>query len=65
VATEAGVAKGTVYLYFDSKEQLLAGLGNRYMQGLVRHAEMLLEEDDSDRLRDLTTALPLVPRNCS
>jgi len=52
VAAEAGVAKGTVYLYFDSKDQLLADLGGRYMQGLVRSAERLVEEDDSGRLID-------------
>lgn len=36
VAKEAGVAKGSVYLYFDSREELLAaafeGLGNRSAQ---------------------------------
>lgn len=31
VAEAAGVAKGTVYLYFDSKDALLAGLRSRYL----------------------------------
>lgn len=31
VAEAAGVAKGTVYLYFDSKDALLAGLRARYL----------------------------------
>jgi TetR/AcrR family transcriptional regulator, transcriptional repressor for nem operon len=31
VAAAAGVAKGTVYLYFESKDALLAGLRSRYL----------------------------------
>lgn len=47
VAVEAGVAKGTVYLYFDSKERLLSGLGARYTEELIRRSGGLLEGDDS------------------
>jgi AcrR family transcriptional regulator len=35
VAHAAGVAKGTVYLYFDSKEALLAGLRARHLARFV------------------------------
>ncbi len=35
VAAAAGVAKGTVYLYFDSKAELLAGLRARYLERLT------------------------------
>jgi len=45
VASEAGVAKGTLYLYFDSKEQLLSGLGNRYTEEVLRRAEGVLGKD--------------------
>jgi TetR/AcrR family transcriptional repressor of nem operon len=45
VAAAAGVAKGTVYLYFDSKEQLLSGLGNRYTEELLRRSNELLKGD--------------------
>ena len=31
VAQEAGVAKGTMYLYFPSRDELLAGLRSRYL----------------------------------
>src|SRR5918911_3653660 len=35
VAQAAGVAKGTVYLYFDSKEHLLLALKKEFMRGLT------------------------------
>jgi AcrR family transcriptional regulator len=35
VAETAGVAKGTTYLYFDSKDALLAGLRARYLERFV------------------------------
>src|SRR5438552_9457566 len=36
VAQAAGVAKGTVYLYFDSKEHLLLALKKDFMNGLTQ-----------------------------
>jgi AcrR family transcriptional regulator len=47
VAAAAGVAKGTLYLYFESKERLLLGLGNRYTEELVRRSRDLLEGNNS------------------
>lgn len=38
IAQAAGVAKGTFYLYFDSKEQLLAALRERFVGELMDHA---------------------------
>jgi AcrR family transcriptional regulator len=38
IAQAAGVAKGTFYLYFDSKEQLLAALRKRFVGELMDHA---------------------------
>ena len=35
VANAAGVAKGTIYLYFQSKEHLLLALKREFMQGLT------------------------------
>ena len=35
VAEAASVAKGTVYLYFESKAELLAGLRARYFDDFV------------------------------
>jgi AcrR family transcriptional regulator len=47
VASAAGVAKGTVYLYFDSKTELLAALRTRRINGVVG----ALESARSDRGR--------------
>ena len=42
IATQAGVAKGTVYLYFGSKEQLLGALRDRFVDELLGHVADLL-----------------------
>lgn len=39
ITTGAGVAKGTFYLYFSSKEDLLAALGERYSRQLLAGIE--------------------------
>ena len=38
ITAAAGVAKGTFYLYFDSKEHLLGALRQRHADELVRRA---------------------------
>ena len=43
IADAAGVAKGTVYLYFDSKEDLVTALQARYAEGLIAQAGALLQ----------------------
>jgi TetR/AcrR family transcriptional regulator, transcriptional repressor for nem operon len=48
VAEAAAVAKGTVYLYFESKTELLAGLRARYFE---RFAAMLGDPPDEGRPR--------------
>jgi AcrR family transcriptional regulator len=52
VVAEAGVAKGTVYLYFDSKKHLLSGLGARYTERLLWRSGDLLEGDGSGGFLD-------------
>src|SRR6266516_5171695 len=42
IAEAAGVAKGTVYLYFGSKEHLLAALRDRHVDELLAHVSDLL-----------------------
>ena len=43
VARKAGISKGTIYLYFDSKEQLFEGVVRRWILPKVMAAEDLLE----------------------
>jgi len=51
VAERAGVAKGTVYLYFDTKEDLVTGLQARYASALVNLASALNEGKGSETAR--------------
>ncbi|MEM6554442.1 MAG: TetR/AcrR family transcriptional regulator [Pseudomonadota bacterium] len=54
VAEEAGVSKGTVYLYFDSKEQLFEGMVKSKMSPMLNNvAGLAIDPDQSatDRLK--------------
>lgn len=54
VAEEAGVSKGTVYLYFDSKEQLFEGMVKAKMMPLLEDVAVLAaqpQETAAARLR--------------
>jgi AcrR family transcriptional regulator len=44
VADKAGVAKGTVYLYFPSKEEMLLALHERHVEGFFRELGKKLRE---------------------
>jgi AcrR family transcriptional regulator len=65
IAREAGVARGTLYLYFDSIDGIIAALRDRYTHALTGGLEALLATGGSgSRLRrldafiaDLATAL--------
>lgn len=48
IASAAGVAKGTFYLYFDTKEHLLGALKERFVDELVDHAAALFERVGKD-----------------
>jgi AcrR family transcriptional regulator len=57
VTDGAGVAKGTFYLYFDSKEHLLGALKDRFVDELLAHAASLyarVGKDDWWALADTT-----------
>jgi AcrR family transcriptional regulator len=51
VAERAGLAKGTVYLYFETKEDLVAGLQARYTGALVEAARGLVDGPGSHLAR--------------
>ena len=53
VAQEAGVAHGTVYLYFDGKDDLLISLFRESLSELVRYvqSEIQKEKNAEDKLR--------------
>ena len=53
VADEAGLAKGTVYLYFPSKEELLLAVHERNIDGFFSALIARLEEDEPVRIQDV------------
>ncbi|MFO1317192.1 MAG: TetR family transcriptional regulator [Burkholderiales bacterium] len=53
VADEAGLAKGTVYLYFPSKEELLLAVHERNIDGFFRALIERLAEDRPVRVEDV------------
>lgn len=55
VARRAGIAAGTVYLYFKNKDDLLISLFDRTMQDAIREGRETLEavSDPADRLRQI------------
>jgi AcrR family transcriptional regulator len=48
ITEAAGVAKGTFYLYFDSKDHLLGGLKERFVDQILSHASSLYERVGKD-----------------
>jgi AcrR family transcriptional regulator len=48
ITQTAGVAKGTFYLYFDSRDDLLATLKQRFFEGLVAELSSLLAAPDPE-----------------
>jgi AcrR family transcriptional regulator len=57
VAAAAGVAKGTTYLYFASKDELLAGLRARYVERVAAALDAHPDGPVIERLRHLVIAL--------
>ncbi|MEU3247870.1 MULTISPECIES: TetR/AcrR family transcriptional regulator [unclassified Streptomyces] len=56
IAQRAGLAKGTVFRHFASKEELLAAITLQLLDRLIRSARRLLTADDADSaLREFMT----------
>ncbi len=53
VADEAGLGKGTVYLYFPSKEELLLAVHERRIDGFFRAVIVLVEQDVQVAIDDM------------
>jgi AcrR family transcriptional regulator len=57
VAEAAGVAKGTMYLYFESKDELLAGLRARYLDRYAEAVRVSPRSSVSERIRQMIVGL--------
>jgi AcrR family transcriptional regulator len=57
VADAAGVAKGTMYLYFVSKDELLVGLRTRYLARLAEATDVSDRAGPSERMRSTILGL--------
>lgn len=57
VASEAGVADGTVYLYFKSKDDILHSIFDTSMEKAIAEARRLIQDvdDPSEKLRRIAT----------
>ncbi len=53
ITTEAGVAKGTFYLYFESKQDLLAQIVERYGDDLLQQLAVELAHEEGDAVAKL------------
>ncbi|OIQ66325.1 fatty acid metabolism regulator protein [mine drainage metagenome] len=65
IAREAGVSKGTIYVYFSSKEDLFEELMDEVRESLFRELEAELERPGTLKDRLLRYATVLATRLCS
>lgn len=58
IAKEAGVADGTVYLYFDSKEEMMVDVFNEFLGGFIEEIRLEMEaiNDSPGKLKKLVEA---------
>lgn len=58
IAKAAGVADGTVYLYFDSKEEIMVDVFNEFLGGFIEQIRLEMESinDTPGKLRKLVEA---------
>jgi TetR/AcrR family fatty acid metabolism transcriptional regulator len=58
IAKKAGVADGTVYLYFDSKEEIMVDVFNEFLGGFIEQVRLEMESigDTPGKLRKLVEA---------
>ncbi len=51
IADTAGLGKGTIYLQFESKQELAAGLRRRYVERIEEEVRSTIEQHEDDRAR--------------
>jgi len=64
IAREAGVADGTVYLYFKSKEEILHSVFDRNMEEAIAAGRQQLEQlsDAREKLKELVAKALVIPK---
>jgi AcrR family transcriptional regulator len=60
IANEAGLSKGTLYLYFDSKDALIEAILDSFMDRELAYAQELLEGDGTTALEKVNRFADLV-----
>ncbi len=65
IATQAGLSKGAIYLYFPSKEAILEGLVKRAVLPIANNALGLFDSYAGDPRPVISTALRMVARRLS
>jgi AcrR family transcriptional regulator len=58
ITSAAGVAKGTFYLYFSSKEDVLSALGSRFARELLARIKSAVAEIPKDRWKEKLATWP-------
>lgn len=65
IAVRAGLSKGALYLYFDSKNEMLKALVRRLADGVIGAAEAFVEADTGDAEKTLRSLLTFVAKQLS
>ncbi len=66
IASDAGVGKGTVYLYFDSKEDVACAIMARYKEEIIEQQEAVARDrslDEVERIRQIVRMPVLAAHN--
>ncbi|TCT37851.1 TetR/AcrR family transcriptional regulator [Martelella mediterranea] len=60
IARQAGIGKGTVYLYFPDKESLFKSLVASAVEPILEHADRFLSEEDTSPRETMTTVYDMI-----
>jgi len=65
IARHAGVSKGTIYLYFDTKEAILEGLVRRAIVPIVERSEAMAQSMPGDPVMTIRMMISMVAQRVS